>query len=195
MSNTINEKESSRDCQSINVDRSFPRRGAVILKSNEILPRIRLVSTNHDEGQQRQGYYTTESKNENFDSSEDTLGDLFHPSDISNADIFPNENEDRTVVQSTSQMDIIIDKKKGFYVEHGGNSTFIEILQTCYADMYLEATSKTHRRIILNTILAEMNDRGFRFLVSHKNKHYIVQDEMLILRKIRSVLREELKHP
>eukprot|EP00551_Chaetoceros_affinis_P011004 CAMPEP_0203662204 /NCGR_PEP_ID=MMETSP0090-20130426/252_1 /ASSEMBLY_ACC=CAM_ASM_001088 /TAXON_ID=426623 /ORGANISM="Chaetoceros affinis, Strain CCMP159" /LENGTH=223 /DNA_ID=CAMNT_0050524961 /DNA_START=61 /DNA_END=732 /DNA_ORIENTATION=- len=189
------ERQSSHDsCQSIDVGRSFARRGAVILNSKEIVPQIQLHSSSDSRKQKSSTAQQEASLSENFHLSLNTLDDFFDPYSGGEDDdtSFHCEDDDRAI-QHTSEMDILIDKKKGFHVDYEGNTTFIEILRTHFADMYSEARSKTHRRIILSTILAEMDDRGFRFLLIHNNQYYFIQDELFILRKIRKVLREELK--
>lgn len=177
-------QSSSHDCQPSNVDRTFPRRGAVLLNLKEI-SQIQHRSSNQMKMENR-----PMQMNENF-PSERTLDDCSYHSNINDIGSFCSK--DKEVVHHTSQMDIVIDKERGFHVGFERNLAFIEILRTCFVDMYFEAQSKTHRRILLNTILADMYDRGFRFLLEHKGKYHIIEDEIFILKKIRSVIRKERK--
>lgn len=178
----------SHDCQFNNADRTFPRRGAVVLNSKEIVSQIRRSSN------QKKNLKSTIQVNERISSFQTTIDDFLYHSDINDTGCF--RSKDKEIVQhkhNTSQMDIVVDKERGFYADFERNLAFIEILRTCFVDMYIEAKSKTHRQILLNTILAHMYDRGFRFLIKHKEKYHIIEDEIFILKKIRSVMRKEKK--
>lgn len=142
--------------------RSVPRRGGVVLTSSAIvhLRDEKIV------------------KNESMKRNEGGIIDkipIFRP-------------EDRV---TPSKMDIIIDIEKGFYVDHGANDIFLAILRTYFVDKYSEASSKTHRGIILSTILDEIYSRRMKFLwKNYSEQHFILDDDMIILRYIKSTLKK-----
>jgi hypothetical protein len=94
-------------------------------------------------------------------------------------------------VTSPSHMHIIIDANSGFDSDHDGNKTFYEILRAYYATKYSEAIDKTHRRILLHTILDDMYNRGFNFVWKNRQeKCFALKDDLIILQNIRSALKQ-----
>jgi hypothetical protein len=164
--------------------RNASRRGGVVFTSSPILPintfNGKRLIMNENNNWKDGGIDMLRLKESTFGNKKEQKNKLcahFHPEDE---------------VKTPSEMDIIIDVEKSFDVDYGCNVTFLAILRTYYADRYLEATSKTHKTILLNIILDEVYHRGFKFLWKSPKleQYFAMKDEVIILKHIRLALKK-----
>ena len=90
---------------------------------------------------------------------------------------------------------VILDGKRGIDSSYeGANRLFLDILNTYYSEEYARASSnKTQRRLILNVILDDMYTRGFEFMWYENGNYQALENDMVILKKIRSSLVRETR--
>ena len=166
------------------------RRGGVVLSE------VSIKETLHDqepcEEMQYESKQHTASINSSAPSRRVLHGKLEHSKESNKKNELSTLSKHQNEVANLPNIYIIIDKQLGFNIDHEGNALFLAILDAYYTDMYAEAMSQIHRGIILNMAIDDMCSRGFKFVLRSRGKHFRLEDDIVILKQIKSLLKQRI---